>query len=201
MKRHAPATLRNREAIAAVLADELPPAGTVLEIASGSGEHAVFFAARFPRLCWQPSDPDPEAIASIAAYRADYPAANLAAPVMLDAARPACEWPVRAASAILCINMIHISRWEATEGLIAAAGQILSGTAGPLVLYGPFLEHGLETAPSNLAFDASLQARDPAWGLRRAEAVDDLAEQHGLARTARRALPAKNIALIYRPRR
>ncbi len=196
-KRHAPATERNREPIAEVLARELPPAGRVLEIASGTGEHAVFFAPRFPTLAWQPTDPDSEALASIAAYRTDYEGDNLAAPLLLDAAAPA-SWPVSEADAILCINMVHISPWAATEGLLEGAARLLGGKGAPLVLYGPYLEQGVETAPSNLDFDASLKLRDPRWGLRDAEQVDALAASHGFTRTARYALPANNIMLVYR---
>jgi hypothetical protein len=196
-RQHAPATLRNREPIAEVLARELPASGTVLEVAAGTGEHAVFFAARFPALRWQPTDPSPEALASIAAYLADYPGTNLAAPLPLDAAAPG-SWPVSVADAMLCINMVHISPWEATEGLFAGAARLLRGSGGPLVLYGPYLEQGVETAPSNLDFDASLKARNPLWGLREAEALDALAAQHGMARSARHAMPANNIMLVYR---
>lgn len=195
-KQHAPATLRNREPIGEVLARELPGSGTVLEIAAGTGEHAVFFAERFPALQWQPTDPSAEALASIAAYRADYAGANLAAPLLLDAADPD-HWPVDAADAIVCINMVHISAWQATLGLFAGAGRLLAAGA-PLVLYGPYIEDGVETAPSNLEFDASLKARNPLWGLREAAALDALAAQHRLARSARYALPANNIVLVYR---
>ena len=196
-KRHAPATQRNREPIAEILARELPASGRVLEVASGTGEHAVFFAARFPVLAWQPSDPDPDALASIAAYRADYPGENLAAPLLLDAAAPE-SWPVRAADAILCINMVHISPWEATCGLFEGAAQILSGRNAPVILYGPFLEQEVETAPSNLAFDQSLKARNPRWGIRHAQEVDAVAGANGFRRSARHALPANNIVLVYR---
>jgi hypothetical protein len=196
-KQHAPATLRNREPIAEVLVRELPTSGTVLEIAAGTGEHAVFFAERFPALRWQPTDPSPEALASIAAYREDYPGSNLAEPLLLDAAAPA-DWPVRAADAILCINMVHISPWAATEGLFAAAAPLLGRSDGPLLIYGPFLELEVETAPSNMDFDASLQARDPRWGLRAAEDLDILAAGHGMKRSARHPMPANNIMLAYR---
>ena len=198
-KQHAPATLRNREPIADVLARELPARGTVLEIAAGTGEHAVFFAERFPMLSWQPTDPSPEALASIAAWRADYPGTNLSAPLLLDAAAPD-RWPITQAAAILCINMVHISPWEATLGLFRGAAQLLGGAPsdGALILYGPYIETGIETAPSNLEFDASLKARNPLWGLREAEALDGLAAQHGMARSARYALPANNIMLVYR---
>ena len=197
VKQHAPATLRNRAPIADVLARELPASGIVLEIAAGTGEHAAFFADRFPTLEWQPTDPSPEALASIAAYREDYAGCNLAAPLLLDAATPA-DWPVAEADAIVCINMVHISPWEATLGLFAGAARLLGKTGGPLILYGPYLEAGVETAPSNLDFDASLKARNPLWGLREAEALDALAAQHTMARTARYAMPANNIILVYK---
>ena len=168
MKQHAPATERNRAPIAEVLARELPVSGTVLEIAAGTGEHAVFFAGAFPALVWQPTDPSPEALASIAAYRADYPGDNLAAPLLLDAAAPDA-WPVARAAAVVCINMVHISPWEATLGLFRGAARLLGSSGGPLILYGPYIEQGVETAPSNLDFDGSLKARTPSWGLRKAE--------------------------------
>jgi hypothetical protein len=197
VKQHAPATLRNSAPIADVLARELPDSGTVLEIAAGTGEHAVFFAGAFPALHWQPTDPSAEALASIAAYREDYSGTNLAAPLLLDAAAPD-SWPVTAADGIVCINMVHISPWEATLGLFRGAGRLLGTGSGPLILYGPYIEQGVETAPSNLEFDASLKARNPLWGLREAEALDALAGQHGMARSARYALPANNIMLVYR---
>ena len=197
-KRHAPATLRNREAIVEVLGRELPASGTVLEIAAGSGEHAVFFAEAFAALTWLPSDPSPEALASIAEYRADYAGTNLSAPVMLDAADPD-SWPVAEAAAIVCINMVHISPWAATQGLFRGAARLLGSSGGPLIIYGPFLEDGVATATSNLAFDESLKARDRAWGLRRVEDLDSLAAAHGLARTARHAMPANNLTLAFRP--
>jgi len=197
-KQHAPATLRNRDPIAAVLAQELPARGRVLEIAAGTGEHAVFFAGRFPALNWQPTDPSPEALASIAAYREDYGGTNLAAPLLLDAAAPE-HWPVAEADALVCINMAHISPWEATCGLFRGAARLLgSSGGGPLILYGPYIEAGVETTVSNREFDASLKARNPLWGLREAEALDALAAQHGMARSARHALPANNIMLVYR---
>ena len=196
-KQHAPATLRNRDPIAQVLARELPASGTVLEVAAGTGEHAVFFAEAFPALAWQPTDPSPEALASITAYRDDYPGQNLAAPLLLDASAPE-SWPVTQADAIVCINMVHISPWEATLGLFAGAARVLAAGRGPLVLYGPYIEQGVETAPSNLEFDASLKARNPLWGLRDAAALDVLAGQHGMTRSARHAMPANNIILVYR---
>ena len=194
-KRHAPATARNRDAIAAVLADELPTTGCVLEVASGTGEHAVYFAGQFPALDWQPTDPDPAALTSIASWRGEVDLPNLRAPVQLDASAP--DWPVTAADAILCINMVHISPWAATQGLAAGASRLLPPGA-PLILYGPYLEPEVETADSNRAFDASLKSRNPAWGLRDREAVTALAAAHGLSFLRRIAMPANNIMLVYR---
>jgi SAM-dependent methyltransferase len=195
MKRHAPAAARNRDPIAAVLAKELPASGLVLEIASGTGEHALHFAAMFPSLQWQPSDPDPDSRASIRAWRdgADLP--NLLPPLTLDASAP--HWPLDQADAVVCINMVHISPPSATLGLLSAAGRLLREGA-PLVLYGPYLEDGVATAPSNIAFDQSLRARDESWGLRRVEWMDDLAAANGFTRTRRVAMPANNLVLVYR---
>lgn len=194
-KRHAPATQRNRDAIAAVLADWLPPTGTVLEIASGSGEHAVHFAAAFPHLAWQPSDPDAAARASIMAWWADAGCDNLAPPIALDAA--GSDWPVGGVDAILCINMTHISPWAATVGLFAGAARLLAPGA-PLILYGPYVEADVPTVESNRAFDASLRARDPAWGLRDTAAVKAVAADAGLGFAERRAMPANNLMLLFR---
>ena len=194
-KRESPAAQRNRAPIAAVLAEELPEHGLVLEIASGTGEHAVHFAREFPALEWQPSDPDAQARASIVAYLADVVLPNLHPPLPLDAA--AVDWPVAQADAILCVNMLHISPWEASEGLFAGAARVLDAGA-PLILYGPYIEADVETAPSNLAFDESLKARDPRWGLRDIADVDALAARNGFARTRRVAMPANNLMLVYR---
>lgn len=194
-KRHAPATLRNRDAIADVLADLLPARGTVLEIASGSGEHAVHFAARFPALRWQPSDPDPSALASIAAWSDEAGLPNIAPPLMIDAAAP--EWAIDAADTILCANMVHISPWEATLGLMAGAGRLLPAGA-PLILYGPYLRADVATAPSNLDFDASLKARDSRWGLRALEDVAAVARDSGLALAGVIDMPANNIVALFR---
>jgi hypothetical protein len=197
MKRHASATARNREPIAAVLAEELPASGLVLEIASGTGEHAVHFARAFPALDWQPSDPDPDALESIKGWRAEGALPNVASPLKLDAS--AAAWPIEHAAAVLCINMVHISPVDATVGLFAgSAGVLAIGSA--LVLYGPYIEDDVETAPSNLAFDASLKARNPEWGLRSVAWLDDVAARHGFARTRRVAMPANNLALVYRRR-
>ncbi|HEV2599295.1 DUF938 domain-containing protein [Sphingopyxis sp.] len=193
-KRHAPATLRNRDAIADALADWLPATGTVLEVASGSGEHIVHFAAAFPYLDWQPSDPDPAGLTSIAAWRAEAGLANIARPLALDAA--ADRWPVDRADAILCINMVHISPWAATLGLFAGAARLLA-SGMPLILYGPYVEPDVPTAESNLAFDANLRARDSAWGLRDTGAVKAAAADAGLAFAERRAMPANNLMLLF----
>ncbi|WP_278392801.1 DUF938 domain-containing protein [Sphingobium yanoikuyae] len=194
-RRHAPATLRNRDAIAAVLRDELPDAGLVLEVASGSGEHVVHFAVTFPALDWQPSDPDPAALASIAALRGDANLPNLRTPLLLDAAN--ADWPIDAADALLCINMVHISPWAATLGLLASGAQLLAPGA-PLILYGPYVEDDVPTAPSNLAFDRSLKDRNPEWGLRTLTDVDRAAADVGFGRTRRVAMPANNLMLVYR---
>lgn len=194
-KRHAPATLRNRDAIAAVLTEWLPASGTVLEVASGSGEHVVHFAAAFPALDWQPSDPDPAGRVSIAAWCAEAALANIAPPLALDAA--AADWPLDRADAILCINMIHISPWAATLGLLAGAARLLAPGA-PLILYGPYIEPDVPTTDSNLAFDASLCARDPAWGLRQLDDIKAVAAAAGLRFAERLAMPANNLMLLFR---
>ena len=192
-RKHAPATARNRDAIAAVLAQALPASGTVLEIASGSGEHCAYFAGRFPALRWQPSDPEPSALTSIAAWCAGLP--NVAAPLAIDAS--AADWPIERADALLCVNMVHISPWEATLGLFDGAARLLPGGA-PLILYGPYRRAEVETAPSNAAFDASLKARDPRWGLRDVADVSAAATARGLAFERLVEMPANNIVLIYR---
>ncbi|MFC3097253.1 DUF938 domain-containing protein [Alteraurantiacibacter palmitatis] len=197
MKQEAPAAARNRAPIADVLAQELPARGTVLEVASGTGEHVIHFAARFPHLFWQPSDPDADARASIAAWTAEAGLPNIAPPLALDASAP--EWPVHGADALVCINMVHISPLSASEGLLRQAGQILPAGA-PLIFYGPWIEDGVETAESNLAFDASLKGRNPAWGLRKTAWMDALARVNGFERARRVAMPANNIMLIYRKR-
>jgi hypothetical protein len=194
MKLSAPAAIRNREPIAAVLADWLPGNGLALEVASGSGEHAVFFAAAFPNLDWQPTDPDPGAVSSIEAWRADSGLANLREPAILDAT--ASTWPVERAEAVLNINMVHISPWEAALGLLDGAARVLP-PGGPLILYGPWLVDGVDTAPSNLAFDADLKRRNPAWGLRRVEDFASEAKARGFVLGDQRAMPANNRMLLF----
>ena len=193
--RTAPSTARNREPILDVLRRRLPAGARVLEVASGAGEHACFIAAALPQVAWQPSDRDPEALASIAAWRAAAGLPNLAAPLRLDAADLA-SWPAGPFEAVVCINMIHISPWAAAEGLMAGAAQALTA-GGQLFLYGAFLEAGVATAPSNLAFDESLKARDPAWGLRDLAVVTALAADQGLAFVERIAMPANNLVVRF----
>ena len=195
MKRHAPAAGRNREPIAAVLTEELPRSGLVLEVASGTGEHAVHFARTFPALDWQPSDPDPDARESIAAWREEAGLPNLLPPLALDASSP--DWPLDRADAVLCINMVHISPVAATEGVLAGAARLLAPGA-PLIFYGPYLEAEIDPAASNLEFDASLRSRNPEWGLREVEWLDGLARAAGFGRTRRVAMPANNLTLVYR---
>jgi SAM-dependent methyltransferase len=195
MKRHAPATERNREPILAVLRPLLAPGARVLEVASGSGEHAVFLAARLPDVTWQPSDVDPGALASIEAHRAEAALPNLRAPVVADAAGGDLgDGPL---DAVVSINMIHIAPWAACEGLLRGAGRAL-GAGGVLVLYGPFRVAGEPFAPSNVAFDASLRARDPAWGVRELDAVTALAAEAGLSREAVVPMPANNHSVVFR---
>ena len=193
VRRQAPAAARNVVPSGDVLADWLPASGTVLEIASGTGEHALAFALRFPGLAWQPSDPDPQALASIEAWRSEGPP-NLHPPLHIDVRSDA--WPVDRADAILCINMVHISPWAASIGLLDGAQQILS-TGGSLILYGPWIEAAVETASSNLAFDQSLRARDAEWGLRGVEDFAAEAASRDLVLADRRAMPSNNIMLRF----
>jgi SAM-dependent methyltransferase len=191
-----PATARNRDPILRVLEPRLPPSGLVLEIAAGAGEHAAYNAAALRHLQWQPTDADPEALASIAAWREHAGLPNLLAPLRLDAAA-AEAWPVDRADAVLNINMIHISPWSAAQGLMAGAGRLLP-PGGLLFLYGPYLERDVPTAPSNLEFDRSLRRRDPAWGLRRLDEVTALAAAQGLELSERIPMPANNLTLVFR---
>jgi SAM-dependent methyltransferase len=191
-----PSSARNREPLLAVLRRWLPKRGLVLEIASGLGEHAVWFAEAFPGVTWQPTDQNPEARAVIAARREVSGLANLHPPLTLDASAPD-GWPVDAAEAIVCNNMIHISPWAATQGLLAGAGRVLT-PGGVLCLYGPYIEAEVETAPSNLAFDADLRRRDPAWGIRDLDAVKAEAAGHSLVFEERVAMPANNLCLLFR---
>jgi hypothetical protein len=196
-RRSAPAALRNREPIAEVLRDWLPATGVVLEIASGTGEHAVYFAEHFPSLEWQPSDVHPDALASIKAWREIAELPNVRAPVILDAASP--DWPIAKADAVLSINMVHISPWASALGLLEGVARQLSDGA-PLILYGPWLADDVPAAPSNLDFDADLKRRDPRWGLRRVEDFAAAAQARGLELIEMRAMPANNMMLLLRRR-
>lgn len=193
--RTAPPVARNRAPILAVLREVLPASGLVLEIASGTGEHAVFFAEHLPGITWQPTDRTPEALASIAAHRALAGLANLREPLVLDAAT--ADWPVAQADAVVSINMIHIAPWAAAEGLVSGAARRLV-PGGLLFLYGPFMEGGRHTGPRNEAFDRSLRERDPAWGVRDLDAVVALAQRAGLALERRVGMPANNLSLVFR---
>ena len=218
-RRSAPAALRNREPIAEVLAEWLPSRGVVLEVASGTGEHVAFFARRFPHLQWQPTDIHPDALSSIGAWRGEASLPNFLAPLILDASSP--EWPIDHADAVLSINMdsdscddrktagkgtfdvvlnlnmVHISPWSAALGLLDGAARVLK-YGGALILYGPWLQAGVETAPSNLAFDQQLRERDPEWGLRRLEDFEAAASERGFALEQARAMPANNLMLLFR---
>lgn len=194
--RQAPSTARNRDPILEVLRTRLPAGGLVLEVAAGAGEHAVHFAAALPALQWRPTDADPQALASIAAWRAHAGLGNLLPPLALDASRPDA-WPVARADAVVAINMIHISPWAATAGLMAGAARVLP-PGGGLFLYGPFLEGDTPTAPSNLEFDRSLRRRNPDWGIRHLDELVALGGAHGLALAERVAMPANNLVLVFR---
>lgn len=207
LRRHAPATQRNREPILALLTRVLPATGTVLEVSSGTGEHAVFFAPRLAPRQWLPSDLSPAALGSIAAWQAVEPAANLHPPIQLDVCTPA--WPVEEGNlssavdlqahpitAIVNINMVHIAPWAACQGLMAGARRILP-PAGVLYLYGPFKRDGQHTAESNAAFDQSLQAQNPEWGVRDLEGVAAVAQEQGLALQEVVTMPANNLSLVF----
>jgi len=194
-RRYAPSVARNKDAIAGVLARYLPSSGLVLEIASGSGEHAVHFASSFPALVFQPTDPSEEARASIAAWRQEAALPNMRAPLALDVT--AAPWPINYADAVTCINMIHIAPWEATLGLVAGAARIIP-PGGLLFLYGPYKRAGQHTAPSNADFDASLRERDARWGVRDLETVAAEATAMGFAAPMIEAMPANNLSLIFR---
>jgi SAM-dependent methyltransferase len=195
MKREAPAAARNREPILDVLRQHLPQRGLVLEFASGTGQHVVHFAQALPALAFQPSDPNDSARASIDDWASTLGLSNVRPALPLDAA--AAAWPVAQADAILCINMIHISPWEATVGLIEGAARTLPAD-GVLYLYGPYRRAGHPTAPSNEDFDRDLKSRNPAWGLRALEDVAALASRHGFAAPTVVEMPANNLSVVFR---
>jgi hypothetical protein len=194
---HAPSAGRNREPILNLLQRELPAHGLVLEVASGSGEHIVHFAGALPGLEFQPSDPDPQARASIDAWRDAAGVHNVRFAIVLDAT--AENWPIRSADAVLCINMIHIAPWKAAIGLVRGAAALLRANC-MLYLYGPFRRGDADTAPSNVAFDRSLRAQDPEWGVRDLEAVTALAVSYGFSEPAIETMPANNLSLVFRKR-
>ncbi len=196
-RRHAPATARNRDPILAALRRHLPARGVVLEVASGTGEHAVHFASALPGLVFQPSDPDPGARASTDAWAGSARLPNLRAALALDVTALDWERGVGAADAVLCVNMVHIAPWAATVGLVRGAERLLPA-GGVLCLYGPFKREGRHTAPSNAAFDADLRAGDPAWGVRDLEAVAAEAEARGFAAPAVEEMPANNLFVAFR---
>jgi len=193
----APSTARNRQPILDVLRSVLPAQGLALEIASGAGEHVTFFAERLPHLTFRPSDPSAEARESIAAWIAASGVSNVLAPLALDV--EAFPWPVDAADAILCINMIHISPWSATQALFEGAVRTLPAGA-PLYLYGPYRRGGAHTAPSNAEFDASLRARTPAWGIRDLDEVAEVAREKGFGEPQVVEMPANNLSVVFRRR-
>ncbi len=195
--RTAPAAARNREPILRVLRRYLPPSARVLEIASGTGEHAVWFSRALPTLTWQPTDQDPDALESIEAWRETMSLPNVLPPLRLDAA--ADTWPIAQADVVVAINMAHITPWSATQGLIAGAARVLTAN-GLLFLYGPFREAGLHTGAGNAAFDADLRARDPSWGIRDLDDITTLAVGHGFREPERVLMPANNLSVVFRRR-
>jgi hypothetical protein len=194
-RQHAPATLRNRDFILDVLRDVLPPKGVILEIASGSGEHVVHFARNLPALVFQPSDPEPDALLSVAAWVRATCITNVRPPIALDASQS--FWPIASADGIICINMVHISPWEATLGLIKGAAAVLP-PASPLYLYGPYTREGFATAPSNQEFDRNLRDRNPTWGLRDLESVAAIAQSVGFSVPIVTEMPANNLSVVFR---
>lgn len=197
-RQSAPAVQRNREPILAVLRNHLPRSGRALEIASGTGEHCIAFARAFPGIAWQPSDMAQDALESIEAWRQDAGLANVAPPLHLDVSAP--DWPLKAgerADAILAINLVHISPWSATEGLMQGAERLLSA-GGLLYLYGPYKRGGAHTAPSNADFEGWLKRQDTAWGVRELEDVEALGAAHGLMPESIVEMPANNLSLIFR---
>ncbi|KVW25900.1 SAM-dependent methyltransferase [Burkholderia ubonensis] len=195
MRLSAPAAERNRGPILNVLRRVLPARGDVLEIASGTGQHVVHFAAGLPGLHWRPSDPDAQARRSIAAWIAQAGLSNVDAPLAFDVRDAA--WPFAALDAIVCINMIHIAPWACAEALFAGASRVLR-PGGVLVLYGPYRREGRHTAPSNAAFDAQLRSRDPSWGVRDLETVVALGLDRGLDCIEVVEMPANNLSVVFR---
>jgi hypothetical protein len=207
LRRYAPATERNREPILAVLQQVLPPTGTILEISSGTGEHGIFMAPQLAPRCWLPSDPNPDARASIAEWQRFAPCDNMYQPIDLDAS--SSEWSIESGSVTICdltqqpinaivnINMIHIAPKSAYLGLFAGANRILP-IGGILYLYGPFKQGGVHTAPSNAAFDESLRSQNPEWGVRDLEEITTIAQSHNLELQKVYPMPANNLSVVFR---
>lgn len=191
----ASAAERNRGPVLGVLERILPKQGTVLEIASGTGHHVVWFAERLPRLTWQPSDLDAHCRTNIAGWTVDSGLTNILPPREIDAS--ADDWGINGIQAVLCSNMIHIAPWPATQGLIAGAGRLLA-TRQPLFLYGPFSRGGRHSAPSNQSFDESLRARNPDWGVRDLDEIAALAEERGFTLDEIVEMPANNLSVVFR---
>lgn len=196
-----PAAERNKAPILDVLRRTLPAEGSVVEIASGTGQHVVHFAGALPALTWQPSDPDASMVAAIRARLQLAALPNVREPLALDVHD--LPWPIEQADALVCINMIHIAPWSATQALFAGAAAHLSthpSIAAPVVLYGPYRIGGAHTAPSNEAFDQSLKARNAEWGVRDLEAVAEVAGEQGFELSGRFAMPANNFVVVFRRR-
>lgn len=191
----APAVARNRDPILEVLRGVLPESGTVLEIASGSGEHVVHFAPHFPQIEFHPTDPDERAIASIKGWIREAASPNIVAPLMFDVSE--AKWPFKKLDGIICINMVHISPWRATEALMRGAASALKHGA-PLYLYGPYRRRNIPTAPSNEEFDLSLRSRNSEWGLRNLEIVSILAQSVGFMKPEITEMPANNLSVVFR---
>jgi hypothetical protein len=207
LRRYAPATERNREPILVILQQVLPPTGTILEISSGTGEHAVFMAPQLAPRYWLPSDPNPDARSSIAAWLQSVPCDNIYPPIDLDASSlpwlveskdlPNCDLQQHPITAIVNINMIHIAPKSAYLGLFAGANRILP-IGGILYLYGPFKQGGVHTAPSNAAFDQSLQSQNPEWGVRDLDEITAVAQSHNLSLQQVDPMPANNLSVVFK---
>jgi SAM-dependent methyltransferase len=193
-KGFAPAAERNRQPILGVLVRVLPSAGLVLEVGSGTGQHALFFSERLPHLRWQPTDASSEALQSIGAWVDEAARENLLPPLELDVRWR--DWPITTADALLCINVIHISPWETTEALFRGAGELLIA-GSHLITYGPYRLHGDHTAPSNAAFDASLRSRNARWGVRDIDELTELGGRTGFSLQERVDMPANNMTLVW----
>lgn len=195
LRLHAPAALRNRDLIADVLQSALPPRGLLLEIASGSGEHCIRFGERLPHHVIQPSDPSPQARASIDAWTLSSGVTNVRPALDIDASLP--DWPIGHADAVLCINMIHITPWRATLGLFAGAAKYLTA-GGLLYTYGPYMCGNKHTSEGNAAFDLSLRRDNPEWGIRSIEALSELANARGFSAPHMIPMPSNNFSLIFK---